>query len=143
MSDISNVTERTQVLVDSITGAILSTVEVASERIALASEVAKVQQRMDAFSTILETIGTQKEVLEEKVANTKGPLRKLYQSQLEALTKQELVLLKKAGVVTEEPEEPAVPEGPPVDGQLYKRVGKKFVKVESQSLPALPEKSAG
>jgi hypothetical protein len=118
---------RTERLVESITGAILSTAEAAAERIELASKVAQIQQRMSAFGAVLEAVGAQKAALEARAAALPhGPVLTLLERQVEALTAQELSVLEKAGVP--QPVASAALAAP-AEGEVYRREGRRFVPV--------------
>lgn len=64
-NDMNALVGRTEKLVTAISDAILSAAEAAAERVELAAEVARVQQRLAAFSAVVESIAAQKRVLVE------------------------------------------------------------------------------
>lgn len=98
-NDMRELTERAGRLIDSIAGAILSTAEAASEKIALAAEVARIQTRMAALSAVLEGIQAHREAVQESLdAAPSEPLRELYRRQLAALAAQEVSVLERCGV---------------------------------------------
>jgi hypothetical protein len=123
LNEMTDLTSRTERLVDALSGSILSTVEVAAERIALAAEVARVSQRMSAFSAVLEAIGAQKDALAGRLAAARGPLRALLQRQIEVLTAQEVAVLERAGAASQVARD-AIEAA---DEPLYKREGSRFV----------------
>jgi hypothetical protein len=59
-SDMSQLTDRAERLIDALANAIMKTAEVAAEKIELASTVAEVRQRMAAFGAVLQAVGAQK-----------------------------------------------------------------------------------
>jgi hypothetical protein len=130
-------TERTERLVDVLTSAILSTAEVAAERVELAAKVAQVQQCMRAFGAVLESVGAQKEVLLARLETATGPMKSLLLQQVEVLTAQEMAMLEKAGVA-----QPAARQALAVvdngvasgtggaRGALYVRNGRRFARVD-------------
>src|SRR6266545_4326534 len=89
---------RTEQLIAALTNAFITTAEVAAQRIELAAEVARVQQRMAAFSAVLESIGTQKAVLVGRLASATGSTKALIATQVSLLEAQEVEVLKKVGV---------------------------------------------
>jgi len=105
MSDLNDLADRTSGIIDAITGGILSSAEAAAERIQLAAEVAKINTRMEAFGSVLETIEARKQALEAKLETAGPTMKKLIGRQLELLTAQETSLLERVGV-TAEPEKP-------------------------------------
>src|SRR5262245_17164570 len=89
---------RTESLVNALSTALIGTVEVAAERLSLAAEVARVSQRLSAFSAVLEAISAAKDGLTAKLATSKGAMRGLVQRQIELLTLQEIGILGRIGV---------------------------------------------
>jgi hypothetical protein len=124
-NEMQDLTTRTERLVGAISGAILGTVEVAAERIALAAEVARVSQRMTAFSVVLEAVGVQKDALAAKLAAAKGPMRVLIRRQIDLLSAQEVAVLERAGA----PAEAAKTAIEATDAPLYRRAGSRFLPV--------------
>ncbi|MCE9561525.1 MAG: hypothetical protein K8U57_05675 [Planctomycetes bacterium] len=126
---------RTEQLISALTSAILSSAEVAAERIELAAEVARVEQRMSAFAAVLESVGAQKETLAKRVPKATGPMKTLLLKQIAMLATQEVAILSKAGVA--EPtavaalaavDAPSEPAPTPVSG-THKRDGRRFVRL--------------
>src|SRR4051794_19244385 len=76
---------RTEQLISAITSAILSSAEIAAERIELASNVARIQQRMSAFGAVLESVGLQKEALAKLLPTASGPTKTLLLKQIAML----------------------------------------------------------
>jgi seryl-tRNA(Sec) selenium transferase len=119
---------RTELLIRAITDAILSSAEVAAERIELAANVARIQQRMSAFGAVLESVGAQKEALAKQVPNATGPTKALLLKQIAMLASQEVAILTKAGIA--EPTAVAalaaveVPTNP-----THRRDGRRFLRV--------------
>lgn len=99
-NDMQALVGRTERLVSAISDAILSAAEAAAERVELAAEVARVQQRLAAFGAVVETIAAQKRVLVERLATAEGPARALLERQIELLGLQELAVLERAGGAT-------------------------------------------
>ncbi|MCE9560857.1 MAG: hypothetical protein K8U57_02270 [Planctomycetes bacterium] len=136
-NDMQALVTRTEQLVNAISGAILSTTEIACERLELAAQVARVQQRMSAFGAVLEAVGTQKAALAARLADATGPLRKLLERQIEMLTVQEVAILEKAGVpqVMAEKALAAVDASSNTDmpATTYRREGKRFVRLELEA----------
>jgi hypothetical protein len=128
-NEMDDLTARTERLVNAISGAILGTVEVAAERISLAAEVARVSQRMTAFSAVLEAVGVQKDALSVKLAAAKGPMRVLIRRQIDLLSAQEVAVLERAGA----PAEAAKTAIEATDAPLYRRVGSRFLSVGDEA----------
>ncbi len=102
--NMGDMADRAARMVDSIAGAFFSAGEAAAEKVELATRVARVNVRMDAFGAVLETIGVRKAALMERQQTASGPLARLIEKQIEMLTVEETALLEKAGVVVAEPE---------------------------------------
>jgi hypothetical protein len=132
-TDITALTARAERLIDALAGSILSTAEVAAERVELAAKVAQVQQRMTAFAAVLEAVSAQKQALLGKVETATGAMRTLLQQQVEALTAQELAVLAKAGVPQPAAQQAiaAVDAGPEAGGggKVYMREGRRFARI--------------
>jgi acetolactate synthase small subunit len=135
-NDLNALVGRTEQLVTAISDAILSAAEAAAERVELAAEVARVQQRLAAFSAVVESIAVQKRVLVERLATADGPAKALLERQVELLGLQELAVLERAGV----PQATAQHALAAVDAasallsaestnKTYRRDGKRFVRV--------------
>jgi hypothetical protein len=130
-NDMEALASRTGQLIDSICDAILTSAQVAAEKIELAATVARIRQRMAAFGAVLEAVGEQKRVLVERLAEAAGPTKALIEQQIALLTEQEVAVLTKAGV-----SEPtavaalAAAEVTPSDGSppAYRREGRRFVR---------------
>jgi hypothetical protein len=135
-SDMNALVGRTEKLVTAISEAILSAAEAAAERVELAAEVARVQQRLAAFTAVVEAIAVQKRALVDRLVTAEGPAKALLERQIELLGLQELAVLERAGVppVTARHALAAVdaaPALPPAGGadRTYRRDGKRFVRV--------------
>lgn len=126
--NIDRISDRTEAIIDKVCGAIMATVDVAAERLELAAEVARVKQRMTAFSAVLDAVAAQKQALMDKLEEADGPARQLLGHQIELLTAQETAVLQRAGISAEiaRPAIDAADHGDE-DGQLYKRDGRRFV----------------
>ena len=124
-NEMQDLTARTERLVGAISGAILGTVEVAAERLSLAAEVARVAQRMTAFSAVLEAVAVQKDALVVKLAAAKGPMRVLIRRQIDLLSAQEVAVLERAGA----PAQAAKTAIEAADAPLYRRAGSRFLPV--------------
>lgn len=125
-----SMTERAGAMIDTLTAAFLRATEVAAERLQLACDVAAIQQRLAAFSSVLETIGAQKLALAEKMETTKGAARTLYATQIKMLEAQEVAVLTRVGV----PQPVAVAAlagGEEDEAAVYRRDGKRFVRLPS------------
>lgn len=122
--DMDQMAGRAEQLISAIANSIMSATEAAAERVALASEVAKVQTRMAAFGAVLDSIGAQKAALEDRRKAAKGPMKALLGRQIEALTIQETGILERAGIAPEAAQAAvkAADESP----RLYHREGRKF-----------------
>jgi hypothetical protein len=138
-NDMSALVGRTEKLVIAISDAILSAAEAAAERVELAAEVARVQQRLAAFSAVVESIAAQKRVLVERLATADGPAKALLERQVELLGLQELAVLERAGVPQATAQHAlaaadALPALPPAGGpeKTYRREGKRFVRVAGE-----------
>lgn len=126
---------RTEQLISALTSAILSSAEVAAERIELAAEVARVAQRMSAFAAVLESVGAQKEALAKQVPKATGAMKALLLKQIAILASQEIAVLSKVGVpeptaiaalaAVDAPGEPAPAPVP----ATHKRDGRRFVRL--------------
>lgn len=124
-NDMDNLVSRTERLIGALTNAILSTAEVAAQRIELASKVAEARQRLAALSSVLETLGAQKVALIERQESAKGAMKALLHRQVEILEAQELSILASVGV-----EEPAAKAALTVvdAAPVYRRDGRRFAK---------------
>lgn len=127
---------RTEQLISAISDAILSSVEVAAERLELAANVARIQQRMSAFGAVLESVGVQKEALAKQLPTASGPTKSLLLRQIAMLASQEVAILTKAGIA--EPtavaalaavEVPAEPVSEPITSPTHRRDGRRFLRV--------------
>lgn len=96
--NIDQISARTEAIIDKVCGAIMATVDVAAERLELAAELARVKQRMTAFSAVLDAVSAQKQALTERMESADGPARKLLAHQIELLTHQETAVLQRAGI---------------------------------------------
>jgi hypothetical protein len=101
MTEMDTLVSRSERLINALTGAIMTTAEVAAEKIEMASEVARIKTRMAAFATVLEVVGVQKDTIREQIATARGPVKALLEAQLTALTQQEVGILAKVGVSPE------------------------------------------
>lgn len=134
-NDMQALVGRTERLVSAISDAILSAAEAAAERVELAAEVARVQQRLAAFGAVVDAIAAQKRVLVERLASAEWPARALLERQIELLGLQELAVLERAGVPQATAQHAlavadAAPTLPPGSaGRTYRREGKRFVRV--------------
>jgi hypothetical protein len=135
-NDMQALVGRTERLVSAISDAILSAAEAAAERVELAAEVARVQQRLAAFGAVVEAIAAQKRVLVERLATTEGPARALLERQVEILGLQELAVLERAGVPHATAQHAlavadSAPARLPAGGtnKVYRRDGKRFVRL--------------
>jgi hypothetical protein len=126
---------RTEQHIGAITEAIVSSAEVAAERIVLAAQVARVQQRMAAFSAVLEAIGVQKAALLDRLATATGPTKALVATQVSLLEAQEVEVLKKVGVPEAAARQALVAVGTASDepGGTHVREGRRFRRVETTS----------
>jgi hypothetical protein len=133
-NDMQVLVGRTEQLIGAITSAILSSAEVAAERIELAANVARIRQRMDAFGAVLESVGVQKEALAKQLPTATGPTKALLLKQIAMLASQEVAILARAGV----PETAAVaalaaveaPAAPaPLPSATHRRQGRRFLRI--------------
>lgn len=97
-SEIEVMARRSEQLISAMTSALMTTMEVAADRLRLASEVSRIQQRLDAFSAVLDVIGAEKESIQAQLEVSKGASKSLLKRRLEMLTQQELTVLASAGV---------------------------------------------
>lgn len=131
-NDMQALVGRTELLVTAISDAILSAAEAAAERVELAATVARVQQRLGAFTAVLEAVAVQKRALVERLAVADGPSKALIHRQIELLGLQEIAVLERAGVP-----QPAVQQAlaamdtPPVTdaSATHRRDGRRFVRL--------------
>ncbi len=133
---------RTEQLIAALTNAFITTAEVAAERLELAAQVARVQQRMGAFSAVLESIGVQKAVLVARLASATGSTRALIETQVSLLEAQEVEVLKRVGVPEPAARQAlaAVVQAPVADAtDTYIRDGRRFRRVA----PVVNGKAAG
>ncbi|MCE9566041.1 MAG: hypothetical protein K8U57_28815 [Planctomycetes bacterium] len=135
-NDMQILVGRTEQLIAAITNAILSSAEVAAERIELAANVARIQQRMSAFGSVLETVGAQKEMLAKQLPNATGPSKTLLLKQIAMLASQEVAILSKAGVAEPtavaalaEVEAPREPSPQSASSPTHRRDGRRFLRV--------------
>jgi hypothetical protein len=133
-NEMTDLTTRTERLVNAISGALLSSVEVAAERIGLAAEVARVTQRMSAFAAVLDAIGVQKDALAAKLTASKGSMRLLIRRQIELLTAQEAAVLERTGA----PMEAVRVAIETTDAPLYRRQGKRFERLADAQQTVTP-----
>jgi hypothetical protein len=141
-NDIQVLVNRTEQLIAAITDAILSSAEVAAERIELAANVVRIQQRMAAFGAVLESVGVQKEALAKRLPGTTGPAKTLLLKQIAMLASQEIAILEKAGVTEQTAvaalaavDEPAEPAPTTVPGPTHRREGRRFVRLAAGTGP--------
>lgn len=133
-TDMTALVTRTEALIDALTGAILSAAQVATERIELAAQVARISQRMAAFASVLEVVGVQKAALTERLTTATGPTRVIIEEQLALLSRQETAILGKAGVPEEAAREAITAvDAAPLAVAGYRRDGRRFVKAEDAS----------
>ncbi len=137
-NDMQVLVGRTEQLIASITDAILSSAEVAAERIELAANVARVQQRMAAFGAVLESVGAQKASLAKRLPEATGPTKTLLLKQIAMLAAQEIAILAKAGVA--EPTAVAALEAVEAATDLttaptHRRQGRRFLRVAHGTSP--------
>ena len=97
-NDMAALTGQAHKLIEAISSAIMSTAETAAERIQLAAQVARIEQRMAAYAAVLDAIGAQRERLEAMAATATGARRALYARQIEMLAQQELAILERVEV---------------------------------------------
>jgi len=134
-NNISELTTRTEPLVDALAESIISTAEAAAERLDLAARVAQIQQRMNAFSAVLESVGAQKAVLLKKLDEPALPKyqRMLIERQVDLLTQQECAILERAGATPAQARDTVHQLGngdsadPDQEPNLYRREGRRFV----------------
>ncbi len=100
-NDLTAMSDRATRLIDALSGSIMSACEAAAEKIELAAEVARVTTRMAAVSTVLEVIGAQKMALASRLTSASGAMAALLGHQIEALSLQEVAVLKRIGVSAE------------------------------------------
>lgn len=134
---------RAEKLVDSITGAILSTLETAAQRIDLASQVAQARQRAEALAVVLEGASAQRMSLEARRDAAVGPMRLLLDAQVKAAQAAEVAILMRAGLSQEDaqavfaPALPAPTEAAPAETEepkpTHKREGRRFVPVNGSN----------
>ena len=133
-TDMSALVTRTEALIDALTGAILSAAEAAAEKIALAAQVARITQKMSAFSSVLEAVGAQKSVLVERLAVATGPTRAIIEEQIALLSRQESAILERAGVPNAAAREAiTATDVAPHAVADYRRDGRRFVKVAGRA----------
>lgn len=89
--------DRAAALIEAISNSLFTAAEVAAEKIQMETLVAQMRMRMEAFSSVLEVIGVQKEALLAKVGLT-GAQKILRDKQIEMLTAQETRILEKIGI---------------------------------------------
>lgn len=127
--DMQALSGRAEKLINALTNAILTTAEVAAEKIELASRVAQINQRMTAYAAVLEIVGAQKMALMQRRDATDGPMKALLTHQIETLTVQEIAILESSGA----PAVAARTAVETIDEPVYRRDGKRFVQVEPKS----------
>ena len=149
-NDMQALVGRTEKLVTSIAEAILSASETAAERIEVAAEVCRIQQRLAAFGAVVDAIAAQKRVLVERLATAEGPAKVLIGRQIELLELQELAVLERAGVphatarhaLAAADAAPALPPAGDAD-KTYRRAGKRFVRIATGAAENRNGSSAG
>jgi hypothetical protein len=129
MSDMTQLTDRAERLIDALANAIMKTAEVAAQKIELASAVAEVRQRMTAFGAVLQAVGAQKTAVQQQLValgDNDAATRALYHHQLRLLSAQEVGILTQAGISEPQAVEAVqVTDGTPT----HRREGKRFVRV--------------
>lgn len=121
---MDSLTGRAEALIAAITGGIMSAVETAADRISVASELARVNQRLVAFSAAIEALAAQKEALTARLAKARGPMRAFLTQQLGVLTAQEVGILRRVGLADAD----AAAAVEAADGPAYRRLGSRFVR---------------
>jgi hypothetical protein len=130
--EMDKLVSRTDRLIGAITEGILSTVEAASQRIELAAQVAQVKVRMEAFGAVLEAVGAQRAVLEERRVSAGPAVRALIGRQLELLAAQEVAILSQAGI-GEDVARQALTVVEQSAEQVYVRQGRRFTAVNGRA----------
>lgn len=126
-NDMMEMAGRASQIIDAFTSALMNTAGVAAEKINLASEIAAMKMRMEAFSGVLECVAAQKKPLMERLEGEANPaMRLMIERQLEMLTEQEIAVLEKASV----PGKVAKQLVGTVD-KAYRRDGRRFIPVGS------------
>jgi hypothetical protein len=128
-NEMEQLAGRAEQLISALSNAILSTAEVAAERLELASKVAQVNQRLAAFSAVLDSIAAQREALETRMTTAKGAQRLLLQRQLDLLAAQEVAVLSKAGLDDSQARQALEV----ADEPSYHRSGRRFVRSNGNS----------
>lgn len=134
--DMKALTGQASRLISAISEAIMSSAEVAAERIKLASQVAQIEQRMAAYSVVLDTIQVQKDKLLEQAETAKGARKTLLLRQVEMLEAQEMGVLESIQVPAEVAQR-AVQSVKLVEDKTeqasHKRQGRRFVPVNGHA----------
>lgn len=100
--DIRALSNRAERLISALTEALMTAAEVAAERISLASKVVSLEQRMRAYSTVLDIIDAQRGPVLNALKNARGARRLQLEKQLQMLEEQEVEVLSKTGMSKEE-----------------------------------------
>lgn len=143
-SNVSQMTNRAEQLIEALANAIMSSTEAAAERLDLAARVAQIQQRMAAFGAVLESVGAQKEALQSRLENKSIPSsqRQLIEQQIQMLTAQETEILRRAGASTELARNAIASadggddDGADADPRKYHRDGRRFVAIGEEAAPS-------
>jgi hypothetical protein len=141
--DMQNLTERTQQLVDSLSGAILATVETAAERIQLAAQIAQVHQRMTAFAAVLEAVGAQKTALVARLETAHGPMKAMLERQIEVLDRAGGRRVGAGRSVRRGPQAVEIADQGSQDGPapVYVRDGRRFIHSPTARRLAMPDRT--
>lgn len=130
MSDMNETAARAEKLVDSITSAIMTTVETAAERIELAAQVTAARQRAEALSAVLEGAIASRVALEARRDAAGGTMRALLDHQVRAMQAGEIAILVRSGLSEDVAKAVfALPEPKPT----HRRDGRRFARVEGEA----------
>lgn len=132
-NDTQALSNRAIAMVDTIAASLMSAVEVAAEKLQLACDVARVTQRLTAFSAVLEAVGVQKAAIAEKMADAKGSARTLYEQQIRMLEAQEVAILKRVGVPDEVATKAIEVKAVETDTPTHRRDGRRFAPVNGST----------
>jgi hypothetical protein len=99
-NDMTEMANRASQIVDSIASAMMSAAEVAAQKIQLASDLASMKMRLDAFGSVLDAIDAERTPLLEAMEAASGGKKAFLKRRIEMLNEQEMSVLEKASVPT-------------------------------------------
>ncbi len=122
---------RSMQIIDLLTGSVLSALEAAGDKIELSMQTARIRQRFESVSDVLDMIANQKAGLQDRLANASGPLKLAIEAHIAALEIQEVNVLSRLGVQPSTAKQ--VIEKVDEQRATHRRDGKRFLPVVNGS----------